>query len=147
MPKKEFMAMVADVTEDPFSFLTINMKKPWPIRFRKNLGEIICIDRWKGCATGGMDEKSSNPQDKEDVGFCQNAQEGRGARKRDRSREGADVQQRGLGAAGGKAHRGLGHKVQKAGKGSKQSVHDKNRLAAAPPYASPEFFSRSNPHY
>lgn len=38
--KKDFMAFVDDVTSEDYAFLTINMKVPARIRFRKRLGEI-----------------------------------------------------------------------------------------------------------
>ena len=40
MNKKRFMKFVEDVTDEPFAFLTINMKVPTNIRFRKHLDSI-----------------------------------------------------------------------------------------------------------
>lgn len=51
--KKEFRQIVADTTREPFSFLTINMKKPWDLRFRRNLNEFIHLPRIS--ATGTSD--------------------------------------------------------------------------------------------
>lgn len=42
--RKEFATLVNDATEEPYSFFTINMKVPWSVRFRKNLGEIIQLN-------------------------------------------------------------------------------------------------------
>lgn len=47
MSKKDFMDMVAYATSDPFSFLYINKSVPMKIRFRKNLDEIIDLDRFR----------------------------------------------------------------------------------------------------
>jgi len=41
MTKKEFRSLVIDATDEPFAFLTINMKVGWEKRFRRNLGELI----------------------------------------------------------------------------------------------------------
>lgn len=43
--KNEFKQIINDATKEKFSFLTINMKVGWNIRFRKNLDEIINLDR------------------------------------------------------------------------------------------------------
>ena len=43
--RKEFRQIVADATREPYSFLTINMKKGWDLRFRRNLDEFIYLDR------------------------------------------------------------------------------------------------------
>ena len=43
--RKEFRQVVADATREPYSFLTINMKKSWDLRFRRNLDEFIYLDR------------------------------------------------------------------------------------------------------
>lgn len=43
--KKDFMRLVDKCTEEKFSFLTINMKKPWQIRFRCNLDKIVDVTK------------------------------------------------------------------------------------------------------
>ena len=43
--KKDFMKLVDRCTQEPFSFLTINMKKPWQMRFRRNLDDIIDVTK------------------------------------------------------------------------------------------------------
>ena len=39
--KNEFKRIINDATRDPHSFLTINMKKAWDLRLRRNLDEFI----------------------------------------------------------------------------------------------------------
>ena len=93
--KQDFQRMVNEATEDAYSFLTINMKVPWPIRFRKNLGEIISLNR--------SEESSNKTKDGADE------QTGRGALGGKRAREGADW---GDGGGGGrKAGRSEGGEV------------------------------------
>ena len=41
---KDFMRLIDDVLSKPYQFLTINMKDPWPTRFRKGLAETINLD-------------------------------------------------------------------------------------------------------
>lgn len=43
--KKEIETLVNDATREKYSFLTINNKVPWKQRFRRNLDEIIELDR------------------------------------------------------------------------------------------------------
>lgn len=141
MPKKEFMSMVADVTEEPFSFLTINMKKPWPIRFRQNLGQIISLDHLRMSVGRGKQEEDK------DVGLGEDEQEGRGSLKRERAGEGADGQRGGLGATTGAKGGGQRDKVQKTSQGGQQGLHNKDRHPAAPSYPGAKFVSRTNTYH
>lgn len=43
--KREFSDIVTMATLNPYDFLTVCIKVPWPYRFRFNLGQIIVLDR------------------------------------------------------------------------------------------------------
>lgn len=43
--KREFADIVTMATLNPYDFLTVCIKVPWPYRFRFNLGKIIVLDR------------------------------------------------------------------------------------------------------
>lgn len=45
VPKKSFMKLVDRCTSEKFHFLTVNMKKPWQVRFRCNLDQIMDVTK------------------------------------------------------------------------------------------------------
>ena len=47
---KEFLRLIDDVLTEPYQFLTIKMKAPWPTRFRKGLAETIDLEQYRGVA-------------------------------------------------------------------------------------------------
>jgi hypothetical protein len=57
MTKNEFRQLVIDATDEPFAFLTINMKVGWETRFRRNLGELISN---KNCAGNKKEEEEED---------------------------------------------------------------------------------------
>jgi len=63
--RREFRQLVHDATKEDYSFLTINMKVGWDKRFRRNLDEIIQLD--KICEDKNMnidtDERSTAQQE------------------------------------------------------------------------------------
>ena len=63
--KNEFMQLVHDATKEKFSFITINMKLGWDIRFRKNLGDFIHLDKLYGeeCKTEANPPEQINQQE------------------------------------------------------------------------------------
>ena len=67
---REFAEIVHDATKLPYSFLTVNMKKGWDVRFRKNLDEIIHLEKLSAInskdtsfSTDGYEEKQNNDPD------------------------------------------------------------------------------------
>ena len=57
-----FKQLVNEATKEDFSFLTINMKVPARIRFRKKLGEIINIENYvDNDRTGTLEDVGSTP--------------------------------------------------------------------------------------
>jgi hypothetical protein len=47
MHKSGFHRLITDVLEEPYQFLTINMKVGWATRFRKGLAQTINLDQYK----------------------------------------------------------------------------------------------------
>jgi hypothetical protein len=47
MNRKQFCKMVEDVLDEPYCFLTINMKSEERQRFRRNLDQVINIDAYR----------------------------------------------------------------------------------------------------
>lgn len=111
--RKVFAEMVNDATEEPYSFFTINMKVPWKIRFRKNLGEIIQLP-----TNGGEDE-----------------QRGRGPRAGERAGGGAAGDGKWIGGASDGAATGPGPgpvlKKSRPGESSFPDSHGKAQAAPA----------------
>ena len=71
--KNEFASLVADATGEKYSFLTVNMKVGWDLRFRKNLDEFIILKRLgnpdgesRKDTAGGAKRKVSPPTNEED---------------------------------------------------------------------------------
>ena len=117
MSKIDFQAMVNDATEKPFSFLTINMKVPWPKRFRFNLDQIVQVN-------------SSVPEvNQETEDGSKNEQAGRGARGSDGAGEGADWGHRRQREVGGTAGSTQGQQVREADAKHQPPARNKARLA------------------
>lgn len=77
MTKKGFMQLVQKATSKPFSFLTINMKRGWDLRFRENLSTIIPVGK---CVTNNTNDDRDGPDE----------QSGSGEDEGDSSGEGSD---------------------------------------------------------
>lgn len=100
--KNEFREMIMEATRDRFSFLTINMKVGWDLRFRNNLDRFIVLDRFgpssrrtetkhQSCTSSFCDEKVNETLDvvyarAREYGF--NEQETRAQREASGLREG-----------------------------------------------------------
>jgi hypothetical protein len=48
MSKNAFFQMITDTLDQPFAFLTINMRSPWDTRFRKGLAQVIDLNAYRG---------------------------------------------------------------------------------------------------
>lgn len=66
--KKEFARLVNDASNEKFSFLTINMKVGWDLRFRKKLDEFIVLDRLTTDDQKGEDSGSDGDDEKDESG-------------------------------------------------------------------------------
>jgi hypothetical protein len=69
--KREFREMINDATNERYTFLTINMKVGWDLRFRRNLDEFIGLDRVTGetpddHGTTDKDDKRESKKQKHD---------------------------------------------------------------------------------
>ena len=47
MNKKSFTRLIDDALREPYAFLTIDMKSPWPLRFRSGLATVIDLDKYR----------------------------------------------------------------------------------------------------
>jgi len=74
--KREFIEVVASATNEKYSFLTVNMKVGWDLRFRKNLDQFITLHRLQCVGSqekdgkkegkdGGQKEESDENENKE----------------------------------------------------------------------------------
>lgn len=82
--KNEFRQLISDTTKEKFSFLTINMKVGWDLRFRRNLDGFVVLDRMgleqptqQKRVTGGNEKKQSfsadsNKQQQEEEELLEN---------------------------------------------------------------------------
>lgn len=60
--KNEFRQLVVECTKEKFSFMTINMKVGWDLRFRRNLNEFVNLDR---LVTGEQSEDGEKKKKKD----------------------------------------------------------------------------------
>ena len=69
--RNEFRQLVHDATKEKFSFLTINMKVGWDKRFRRNLDEIIQLNKICGDETMDIDTDERSTEKQEPVNGLQ----------------------------------------------------------------------------
>lgn len=67
--KKEFEQIIHDATSEKYSFITVNMKLGWDVRFRKNLDEFIHLERlYGGTCSNNTDTDQDGEDEQTDVG-------------------------------------------------------------------------------
>jgi hypothetical protein len=69
--KNEFRQLVNDTSCKKFTFLTINMKVGWDLRFRRNLDQFVHLERLVGESDGSSREDGDSDSDEGDSSECE----------------------------------------------------------------------------